>query len=74
LSCFSFIIILASYLTKTCILVQLNSLSSPEPYNPDIDPSLRGTFDEIRIVNAAIDEAVEKLLYEAAEKVLKEDD
>jgi hypothetical protein len=54
--------------------VQLNSLSSPEPYNPDIDPSLRGTFDEIRIVNATIDEAVEKLLYEAAEKVLKEDD
>ena len=31
----------------------------PEPYNPDIDPALKGTLDEIRIANAAIEEVVE---------------
>jgi hypothetical protein len=46
----------------------------PEPYNPDDDPALKGTFDEIRIANAAIDEAVNRLLNEAAERVLKKDD
>jgi hypothetical protein len=35
-------------------------LSSLEPYNPDIDPALKDTLDEIRIANAAIDEAIEK--------------
>jgi hypothetical protein len=38
----------------------------PEPYDPDTDLSLMGTFDEIKIVNVAIDEVVQKLLNEAA--------
>jgi hypothetical protein len=45
-----------------------------EPYNPDTDPALKDTLDEIRIVNVAIDEAVDRLLNEANERVLKEDD
>jgi hypothetical protein len=45
-----------------------------EPYDPDTDLALKGTFDEIKIVNAAIDEVVDKLLNEAIEGVLKEDD
>jgi hypothetical protein len=53
--------------------VQLNSLPS-EPYDPNTDPDLKGTFDEFKIVNAAIDEVVDKLLIKAAERVLKEDD
>jgi hypothetical protein len=44
-----------------------------EPYDPDTDLALKGTFDEFKIVNTEIDEAVEQLLNEAAEKVLKED-
>jgi hypothetical protein len=46
----------------------------PEPYDPDTYPALKCTFDEIKIVNGAIDEAVEKLLNETAERVLKEVD
>jgi hypothetical protein len=46
----------------------------PELYNPDTNPALKGTLDEIRIGNAAIDEAIEKLINEAAERVLKEND
>ena len=41
-------------------------------YDPNTDPALKGTFDEFKIVNTAIDEAVEQLLNEATEKVLKE--
>jgi hypothetical protein len=40
---------------------------SPKPYNLEVDPSLKGALDIIRIAN----EAVNKLLEEAAEKGLK---
>jgi hypothetical protein len=46
----------------------------PEQYDPKVDPSLKGILDEFKVVNAAIDEAVNTLLNEVAEKVLKEDD
>jgi hypothetical protein len=45
----------------------------PEPYNLEVDPSLKGALDIIRIANEAVDEVVKRLLNEAADKVLKED-
>jgi hypothetical protein len=49
-------------------------LSPPlEPYDPEADPSLKGTLDMIRIANEAVDEDVNMLLDEAADKVLKDD-
>jgi hypothetical protein len=54
-------------------MVQLSSLP-PEPYDPEADPSLKGVLDMIRIANEAIDKAVNRVLNEAADKVLKEDD
>jgi hypothetical protein len=49
-------------------------LSPPlEPYNPEVDPSLKGALEIIRFANEAVDEAVNKLLDEAADMVLKED-
>jgi hypothetical protein len=49
-------------------------LSPPlESYNPEADPTPKGALDVIRIANEAIDEAVDKLLNEAAGKILKED-
>jgi hypothetical protein len=44
----------------------------PEPYNPEADPTMKEALDMIRIANEAVDEAVDILLNEAAEKVLKE--
>jgi hypothetical protein len=35
---------------------------------------LKGALDVIRITNEAVDEAVNRLLNEAANKILKEDD
>ena len=53
--------------------MQWNFLSL-EPYDPDADPALRGILDKFKVVNATIDEAINTLLNEAAEKVLKEED
>jgi hypothetical protein len=50
-------------------------LSPPlEPYDPKADPALKGALEVIRIANKVVDEAVNRLLNEAADKVLKEDD
>jgi hypothetical protein len=48
-------------------------LPPPEPYNPEADPTMKETLDMIRIANEAVDEAIDGLLNEAAEKVLQED-
>jgi hypothetical protein len=45
----------------------------PEPYNPEVDPSLKGVLDVIRVANEAVDEAVNRLLNKVADKVLKDE-
>jgi hypothetical protein len=45
----------------------------PTPYDPETDPSMKEALDMIKIGNEPIDEAVDKLLNEATDKVLKED-
>jgi hypothetical protein len=45
----------------------------PEPYNPEADPSVKEALDIIKIANDAINEAVDTLLNEADNKVLRED-
>jgi hypothetical protein len=45
----------------------------PEPYNPLADPKMKEALDVISIANSIIDEVVDKLLNEAAEKILRED-
>jgi hypothetical protein len=45
----------------------------PEPYDPEADPAMKAALETIRIAEQAVDEAVNKLLNEATEKILKED-
>jgi hypothetical protein len=45
----------------------------PKPYDPEADPAMKAALETIRIAEEAVDEAVNKLLNEAAEKILKED-
>jgi hypothetical protein len=45
----------------------------PEPYNPLADPDMKEALDVMSIANFIIDEVVDKLLNEAAEKILRED-
>jgi hypothetical protein len=49
-------------------------LSLPaEPYNPEVDPITKEALDVMKIANKVVDEVVDKLLHEAAERILKED-
>jgi hypothetical protein len=45
----------------------------PEPYNPLFDPVMKEALDIMSVANSIIDEVVDRLLNEAAEKILKED-
>jgi hypothetical protein len=63
-----------SFWTKEHLYYGGAKLSPPlEPYDPKADPSLKGALEVIRMANEVVDEAVDRLLNEAAEKVLKED-
>jgi hypothetical protein len=60
-------------LELTYIFYDVPELSPPpESYNPEADPAMKEALDIIKIANEAVDEAVDRLLNEAAE-VLKED-
>jgi hypothetical protein len=45
----------------------------PKPYNPLADPEIKVTLDFMSLANSIIDEVVDKLLNEAAEKILSEE-
>jgi hypothetical protein len=45
----------------------------PEPFNPLADPEMKKAIEIINIAESIVDEVVNKLLNEAAEKVLKEE-
>jgi hypothetical protein len=45
----------------------------PEPYNSQADPVMKEALDVMSVANSIIDEVVDRLLNEAAEKILRED-
>jgi hypothetical protein len=45
----------------------------PEPYNPEAGPIMKEALDVMKIANEVVDEAVDKLLHEVTERILKED-
>jgi hypothetical protein len=57
----------------TCYFTAAELSPPPEPYDPEADPTMKAALETIRIAEEAVDEAVNKLLNEAAEKILKED-
>jgi hypothetical protein len=46
----------------------------PEPFDPQVDPETKKAIEIINMAEAIVDEVVTKLLTEAAEKVLKEEE
>jgi Cu2+-containing amine oxidase len=46
----------------------------PEPFDPLADPEIKKAIEIINMAETIVDEVVTKLLTEAAEKVLKEED
>jgi hypothetical protein len=45
----------------------------PEPFDPLADPETKKAIESINMAEAIVDEVVNELLIEAAEKVLKEE-
>jgi hypothetical protein len=45
----------------------------PEPYDLQADPIMKEALDVMSVANTSVDEVVDRLLNEAAEKILKED-
>jgi hypothetical protein len=44
-----------------------------EPYDPQANPVMKEALDVMSVANSIVDEVVDRLLNEAAEKILKED-
>jgi hypothetical protein len=45
----------------------------PEPYDPLADPVMKEALDVMSVANSIVDEVIDRLLNEVAEKILKED-
>jgi hypothetical protein len=45
----------------------------PEPYDPQADPIMKEALDVVSVANTIVDQVVDTLLNEVAEKILKED-
>jgi hypothetical protein len=56
----------------TCLL-QLNFHHYPSHMTPHADPIMKEALDVMSVANSIVDEVVDRLLNEAAEKILKED-
>jgi hypothetical protein len=60
--------------------LRTNSLSTtvelsplPEPYDPQADPVMKEALDVMSVANSIVDEVIDRLLNEAAKKILRED-
>jgi hypothetical protein len=56
-----------------CLPTSAELSPPPEPYDPLADPEMKESLDIISMAESVIDEIVNKLLNEVAEKVLKEE-
>jgi hypothetical protein len=71
---FDFLALVLALWLRTNSLPTTSELSPPpEPYNPLADPEMKEALYIISMANSIIDEVVDKLLNEVAEKVLREE-
>jgi hypothetical protein len=55
------------------LFIAVGLLPPPESYNPKADPIMKEALDVMKVANEVVDEVVDRLLHEAAERILKED-
>jgi hypothetical protein len=65
--------VLALWLRTNSLSITAELSPLPEPYNPLADPEMKESLDVMSLANSIIDEVVDKLLNEAAEKILREE-
>jgi hypothetical protein len=61
-----------TFITHHHIFITAGLSPPPEPYNPEADPVMKEALDVMQIANEVVDEVIDKLLHEAAERILKE--
>ena len=71
---FNFIVIYFCDFELTHVFYRSWTIFSPEPFDPLADPETEKTIEIINMAEAIVDEVVTKLLTEAADKVLKEEE
>jgi hypothetical protein len=64
--------VLALWLRTNSLSITTELSPPPEPYNPLADPEMKEALDVMSLANSIIDEVVDKLLNEAAKKILRE--
>jgi hypothetical protein len=62
-----------TFVTHRHILITVDLSPTPEPYKPEADLVMKEALDVMQIANEVVDEVVDKLFHEAAERILKED-
>jgi hypothetical protein len=67
------LLFVSDFVTHHHIFITAGLSPPPELYNPEADPVMKEALDVMRIANEVVDEVVDKLLHEAAERILKED-
>jgi hypothetical protein len=67
------LLFVSTFRTHHHIFITAGLSPPPEPYKPEADPVMKEALDVMQIANEVVDEVVDKLLHEAAKRVLKED-
>ena len=65
--------VLALWLRTNNLSITAELSPLPEPYNPLADLEMKEALDVMSLANSIIDEVVDKLLNEAAEKILRKE-
>ena len=62
-----------TFVTHHHIFITADLSPPPEPYILEADPIMKEALDVMKVANEVIDKVVDRLLHEAAKKILKED-
>jgi hypothetical protein len=63
----------SSFEIHQLILCCSRPFTTTRAVKPEADPAIKEALDIMKVTNEVVDEVVDRLLHEAAEKVLKED-
>jgi hypothetical protein len=67
------LLLVFTFVTHHHIFITADLSPPPEPHILEVDPIMKEALDVTQIANEVVDEVIDKLLHEAAERILKED-
>ena len=67
------LLFVSTFVTHHHIFITVGLSPPSKPYNPEAGPVMKEALDVMQISNEVVDEVVDKLLHEVAERIMKED-